>query len=144
MTAPRVNLSDDVIAKLTPGQRSEFGVKTREEIESDLDDRDEKKIQRMVESWLVQRGYWPRSPAYLDGRIPPKGFFIHVHSAKKNPIVLDLLILGNDGRFLELELKTRTGKVREAQEAILNSPNTCLARSAEDAVKLITEWENNP
>ena len=141
MTAPRVALSDRVVDMLSTADRKALGVKTRAEITVAQEQKAEKDIQAVVENWLRQNGYWPRAPAFLDGKTPLCGWYIHLHDTKKNPIILDLLILGNDGRYLELELKTLTGGVRPEQEAILNAPGrTGLARTTEDAIEMIRQW----
>jgi len=87
-------------------------------------------------------GYWPRTPAFLDGKAPPKGWYIHLHQSKKNPIILDLLILSHDGRYLELELKTAKGPVRPQQEAILKG-RASIARSIKEAIEEIQKWEES-
>lgn len=143
MGAPRVNLSDKVIAQLPQEERDRLGVKTREESNAALQAKDEATLQRMVESWLKHRGYWPRTPAFLDGRTPPKGWYIHLHQTKKNPLVLDLLIIDPwDGRYLELELKTETGVLKDHQQVIVDVDGAKVARSAEEAVEAVKEWEN--
>lgn len=144
MPAPRINLSDDVISRMSPEQRKEFGVKTREEINAKIDEKDERAIQDKVEGWLTLRGYWPRTPAFLRGQVPPRGWFIHLHKAKCNPYLLDLLILDcHKGRYLELELKTKTGKLSDEQMAIMAGGNCKLARAAEEAASIVIEWEHN-
>ena len=141
MTAPRFVPNDKIIERMTPEQRKELGLKTRDEIDTKLAEKDEKTIQIGVESWLRLRGYWPRTPAFLDGKAPEKGWYIHLHQSKKNPIILDLLILSHDGRYLELELKTAKGPVRPQQEAILKG-RASIARSIKEAVEEIQKWES--
>lgn len=141
MTAPRIVPNDRIIAAMNPADRKACGLKTREEITAKQDGKAEKKIQAEVEAWLRIHGYWPRTPAFLDGKKPAKGWFIHLFSAQKNPIVLDLLILSHDGRYLELELKTERGPVRPQQAVILQG-RAKIARSVLDAIKTIQEWED--
>ena len=62
--------------------------------------------------------------ARTDGDItsdgPVAGWYVHFPNAKKNPIVLDYLVLiHKTGRYHEIELKSRTGKIRPLQKAIL-------------------------
>lgn len=99
----------------------------------------EAQTQREVEGWLRLQGYWPRTPEFLDGRRPPRGWYIHIHEAKRNPILLDLLVLDLSGRWCEIELKTRTGAIRDAQAAILASGGV-LARSSQEAIDAVTDW----
>jgi hypothetical protein len=106
-----------------------------------LADRAEAEIQREVEGWLRINGFWPRTPEYLDGRVPPRGWYVHLSpkGAKNNPILLDLVVLGLDGRYLEVELKTQTGAVREGQAAILKSSGV-LCRSSAEAIEVLRGW----
>ncbi len=132
-----------LVEKMSAADRQALGLMTNAEKAEKCAAVEEKEIQRTVEAWLRQRGYWPRSDAFLDGKVPPSGWYIHVHAAKRNPIVLDLLVLRpEDGRFFELELKTATGSIRPAQAAILKGGASGVARSTLEAIELITEWEN--
>lgn len=64
-------------------------------------------LQLEVEQWLEGLGYWRRSASTIAAGRPPVGWQIHIIAAQKNPLLLDLLLLNNDGTWLELELKTR-------------------------------------
>ena len=78
--------------------------------------RDEKQLQNACERWLTLHGYRRRTPddiAADDGLC--RGYFVHLHDAKRNPILGDLLILHKNGRYLEIELKTATGKLTAEQ-----------------------------
>lgn len=141
MPAPRVFPSQDIIEKMSPEDRKAMGLKTRGEIESKLESKVEAQIQSEVEAYLRQNGFWPRSPAYLDGRTPPNGWYVHLNETRKNPILLDLLIMTHSGRCIEIELKTATGKLREHQQVILDTTKCAhLARSTGEAVGLIQRW----
>jgi len=141
MPAPTVTLSDKLIEKLDPQTRKEMGVRTRDEISAKINRKSELAIQNDVEGWLRINGFWPRTPGFLDGKKPEKGWYIHLHQTKKNPIILDLLIFTHDGRCLELELKTENGPIREHQQAILNTTEcSALARSTVEAITKIKEW----
>ena len=141
MSAPRFTPSDKIVGMMSQTDRKALHLETREEIDTKLEAKDEAQIQREVESWLKLNGFNPRSPAFLDGKTPQKGWFIHINQAKKNPILLDLLIFTLDGRCLELELKTRTGKIRPEQKAILDTTLcTNIARSTVEAITIIKEW----
>ena len=135
-------LPQRIIEKMSPGDRKELGLKTDAEKREINETKSEAQVQCEVEALLRLRGYWPRSPAFLDGKTPRRGWYVHLHKTKKNPILLDLLTMSN-GRCLELELKTTSGKVRPEQEAILKSKGTALARSAAEALEIIKQWEKS-
>lgn len=101
----------------------------------------ESDIQAQVEAWLRSHGYWPRSPKFLTGDRPPRGWYVHVHQARGNPIMLDLLVLDEARGHCEIELKTATGRIRADQQAILDaSPDhAVLCRSAQDAIDAIRQ-----
>ena len=102
----------------------------------------EAELQRDVEKWLESRGYWRRTPDSISpGFPPPKGWQVHIHQAKRNPILLDILLLSHDGRYIEIELKTRSGKLKKHQVPLVESDNGRLARCLEDAQKVVLEWE---
>ena len=96
-------------------------------------------MQAQVESWLRHAGYWPRSPKFLNGDRPPRGWFVHVHQAQGNPILLDLLILDFARGWYEIELKTENGRMRVDQSAILAAQpgHSTLCRFAQDAIDAI-------
>lgn len=135
-------IPQNIVEKMSDADRKELKLKTYSEKSDALESQSEKKLQRDIENWLKICGYWPRSPAFLDGKVPPNGWFFHVYSAKKNPILLDLIIMHNDGRYIEVELKTKTGRLRPDQSAILNSPHRFVVRSFEEMAELLKEFEN--
>ena len=133
--------SANIIEKMSAKDRKALNLKTRDEIDTAIENKAESVIQSEVEAYLKLRGYWPRSPAFLEpSDEPPKGWFFHLNKAKRNPIILDLIIMSK-GRCLELELKTVTGKLRPEQKVILQSDGTALARSSKEAFDIINEWE---
>lgn len=141
MAAPRFVLNDQLIARMSAADRKRLGVKTREEITTQQTAKAEKVIQAEVESYLRLNGFCPRTPAFLDGKAPKSGWYIHLNQARGNPILLDLLICTLDGRCLELELKTATGPIRAEQSAILaTTPGATLARSTTEAIDQIKAW----
>jgi len=90
----------------------------------------EKDYQDACEHWLRQRGYWPRTPGHIlhfCGEEPERvlspgkfrGWYLHMHKARQNPIILDFLILGRDGRYLEVELKAVNGQATPEQAALI-------------------------
>jgi len=136
-----VVLPQHIIEKMSAKDRKDLGLKTMAEKGESIDAASEAQIQTEVEAWLRLNGFWPRSDAYLDGKTPDKGWYFHLHKAKRNPILLDLLIMTLDGRCLELELKTETGPVRPEQKAILETTACAtMARSTVEAITKIKEW----
>lgn len=141
MGAPRINVTDRVAEMLPEADRKAMGIKTRGEIDQSLEQKGEAEIQSTVENWLRLNGFWPRSPAYVTGEVPPCGWYIHLHKAKRNPYLLDLLILSpSDGRYLELELKTEKGKLKDHQKSICETDCAPVARSAKESIDIIKKW----
>jgi hypothetical protein len=142
--ASAMALPSNIIKCMRAEDRKALRVKTIEKIAEEYDEHSEREIQATVEAWLRQRGYWPRSPDWLGGGKPERGWYIHLNETKRNPILLDLLVIGLDGRCVEIELKTATGKARAAQEYILRAGgNVHLCRGAIDAMRVIREWEES-
>jgi len=135
-----VVLPQRIVEKMEPKERKALGLKTRAEMTESCEYKAEKVIQSEVESWLRLRGYCPRSPAFLDGKVPRRGWYIHLHKTKKNPILLDLFIISGE-RCLELELKADGGELSPEQVAILNSDGTALAWSTPQAIETVIKWE---
>jgi len=133
-----------LIDAMSDEDRKALGLLSTKEREQKIEAKKEKELQSYTENWLKQRGYWPRTPAFLDGRTPPKGWFIHYNplKTKGNPIILDLLIWTVGGRVLELELKKIGGKPREHQQVILDTTDCAkIAYGFEEVVKIVDEWE---
>ena len=122
--------------------RKTLKAETMEELTDAAELRDEREMQNVCESLLRQRGYWPRSDAYLDGRKPERGWYIHLNETKRNPILLDLLIKAHSGECIEIELKTKTGKLRHVQQVLIGHGGaTRCCRSVESFVLAVMEWE---
>jgi hypothetical protein len=148
MKLGRGEIPQKMIDMMSAGDRAALGLVSTVDVEREvavkvgkLVDRAEAEIQREVEGWLRLQGYWPRTPEYLDGRVPPRGWYVHLSpkGTKNNPILLDLVVLGLDGRYLEVELKTQTGAVRDGQAAILKSSGV-LCRSSVEAIEVLRGW----
>jgi hypothetical protein len=89
-------------------------------------------------------GYWPRDKTHILGGANydcRRGWYIHVARAIGNPYCADLIILDRRGRYLEIELKTSTGPVSDIQKALIASDGIPIARSVEEARRLVEEWE---
>jgi len=108
-------VSDKVVAMMDPADRKALGLKTVEERQGKAEEMAEKELQRLCENWLTLHGFRRRTPEGICRPGYCAGWFIHIHEAKRNPILLDLLVLFNDGRYVEGELKTKTGKLSDEQ-----------------------------
>jgi hypothetical protein len=131
-------LPDSIIKIQSPKTRQELGVHTQEERIAKADVIAEKDIQVTCENWLTLQGFRRRSPEDIKRPGPCAGWFVHLHETKRNPILLDLLILFPDGQFVEVELKTKTGKPSPEQDALLNRGGK-LCRSFEEFKTIIKE-----
>lgn len=100
----------------------------------------ERDLQEACEAWLVARGYRRRTEGMIAAGMPPRGWFVHLHLAVGNPLLLDLLILGNDGRFLEVELKGPKTPVEKHQARLLGM-GAKLCRDLPAFVGLVSAWE---
>lgn len=137
-------LSDNIISKMTPAQRKEFGVSTTKERKEKRDVKIEQKLQKLIEDYLYIIGYWRRSSILIKPERPPRGWMIHLHHTKRNPILLDILLLRNDGRYLEFELKTTHGKwSSESQQILCENHGKQVFRDFDSVVKYVTAWEND-
>lgn len=102
-------------------------------------------LQKNVEGWLRLQGYRPRTPYEIMRGGDCAGWYVHLNETLGNPIILDLLILSVEGWYVEIELKSETGKTSEEQEAIIQRGGV-LCRTL-DEVKLAMEekrinWRN--
>jgi len=113
----------------------------------DADEQDEDSIQAALESWLVERGYGRRTPKRMQ-RHHTGRWVIHLHKAKSNPILLDVLLLrhtagdpaGHCAAF-ELELKAKKGRLSPDQNSLVLRGDGAVAWSIDDAKEKVLEWE---
>ena len=106
-------------------------------------DAKESELQKLVEQWLYHRGYHKRTSTWiLSDNKPEHGWQYHLHDARKNPILLDILLLGNDGRYLEIELKRQGGKYSSVeQEALCTVHGRPCFDSFLDVVQCVMDWD---
>ena len=105
----------------------------------------ESQFQRAAEQWLAYRGYLPSTPRTLQAGRPKRGWQYHWPRCQGNPLILDLLLLGLDGRWLQIELKTSVGRLSKHQACIVDQAGPCAAvcRSLDEVIRVVTNWENS-
>ena len=101
----------------------------------------EAQFEKDAERWLEHRGYLRRSKDNIAGGVPPCGWQLHFPQAQGNPLVLDIILLRVDGRYLEIELKTEAGKVKKHQRELWAMAGK-LCRTMFELKQVIEEWEN--
>ena len=104
----------------------------------------ERDLQTACEKWLKMRGYWRRTEKMIMQGPPPKGYFIHYPGMRAigNPLILDLLILGNDGKYIEVELKGPETKIEKHQARLVKDGQSAfLTRDFIEFMSKILEWE---
>jgi hypothetical protein len=75
---------------------------------------------------------------------PPTGYFIHYPGRRAigNPLILDLLILGNDGRYIEVELKGPETRIEKHQARLVkDGQRAFLTRDFIEFMSAILHWE---
>ena len=72
------------------------------------------------------------------------GWYIHLPKAKGNPLILDLLIIHNDGRWLEIELKTGEGRLLNHQRQLVEQDpwKRPVCRSMDELRSAVEAWED--
>lgn len=101
----------------------------------------EQELQKLVEQWLDTMGFAKRNKRTIEstlGKGGRRGWQLHVKNSMLNPYTLDLILLGHDGRWLEIELKTAKGKLSPTQALLLGERVPC--RSLGDVQKVVGEW----
>lgn len=134
---------------MRPEDRRDLNLKSTEEINDERSKKKakadaiaEKKIQSAVEAYLIHLGYERRTPEDICRGMPRRGYQIHLHNTKGNPILLDLLILSHTGKYLELELKNSKGSLSAEQEALVAYGGS-IAYGAEEAIQIIRKWDSS-
>lgn len=132
-----------IIARMTPEQRREFGLRTPAEAAAICEAKSEREFAENFERWLLARGYMPRTEDAICNHKPGRGWWIHLHRPKRNAYVLDYIILANDNvHGFELELKSETGGYNgKAQEALCEKHGRPVYRRFEDATAAVEAWE---
>ena len=101
----------------------------------------ERDLQYACERYLTGKGYSRRTEGNILKRWPEKGWFVHLHKAIGNPILLDLLILAHDGRWIEIELKGEKTRIEPHQAAIVQKSHAKLVKNMPDFIKVLRKFE---
>ena len=100
-------------------------------------------LQAAVAAMLVHMGYWPRTPDRIEAAPSPRGWYVHLAKPRGNPILLDVLLLGNDGRYLEFELKRgpRAPVSPEQRRLLEYPPPSYICYDIDEVLAVVGEWE---
>lgn len=102
-------------------------------------------LQLHVEKFLHTLGFAKRTRKMIlatGGQGGALGWQVHVSRAIGNPYLLDILLLGRDGRYLEIELKTAKGRLSDVQSALVAGLGCQVCRSLEDVKRAVQLWIN--
>ena len=136
-------MSQKQIDMLPESVRKELGVKSSSKITKDIADKNEREMQNQVHNYLNQLGYRDRSTLRCQKGVtitkPESGWYVHLHATKRNPIILDLIIMSHAGHYLEMELKMPEGTVSPEQQVLINQGKP-IAYSSGEACALIKAW----
>jgi len=120
----------------------------REPSKYDIDE--EKKLQAICERYLNQRGYKRLkaeivviySTAPKGSHDMPNGYFGHWFNNRRNPFILDLLILSPTGHYLMVDLKV-SNHYQPGQKEIVVQGYGHFAWSLDDFIVILNKWEKN-
>ena len=106
------------------------------------DVRDEKELQRLCEQELSRRGFWLVGTSDPNPNQLCAGNYAHIWQAKRNPPLPDLMIWNAKWtRFLGVELKTPTGRLRPVQRMMTGRGAWKLARTFDEFKAELVRWE---
>ncbi len=108
-------VTDKIAQMMIESDRKRLKILLPEERKKKFEMKSEKEFQQLCENWLTQHGFRRRTPSEIARPGHCDGWFIHMHQCKKNPIILDLLILFKNGTYREIELKVQGGTISEEQ-----------------------------
>jgi hypothetical protein len=110
----------------------------------------EDELQAAAYEYFQAIGFLPRNFApiktFRPGTILPsgvvhRGWYLHLHETRENPLVLDCLLTDTiTGRFLELELKCRGGAIREHQLALCHDYGYGVCYCLRQVRELVSYW----
>jgi len=106
------------------------------------DAKDEKDLQNQAESWLSIRGYRRSTADNAERGGYVRGYFLHLHKAKRNPLMADLTVISGQ-HCVQVELKCGPIQYEKGQEAMIASGRWQLATTLEEFKFTITAWEES-
>jgi hypothetical protein len=104
------------------------------------DRRCEARLLGEVGGYLTQRGYVYLTGANAVEQPSARGYWLHLNAARRNPMLLDVLVLHPSGRYLMVELKVRDEWQTGQKELIAQGYGTSAWSIGEFAAKL-KMWE---
>ena len=109
--------------------------------ESKADYEAEKELDAACVKMFRALGLRSRTDGDITAGGPVAGWYIHLHDTKRNPVILDYLILWHKtGRYCEIELKSRSGKIRPIQKRILEHGGASyLCRTVDEARRAVLQ-----
>ena len=111
------------------------------EAQAGYEDGQEAAFQAEAASWLSDRGYGRRTPKAMQ-RHHGRRWQYHLHDPRGEGVLLDLLLLDSvAGRYIEIELKTATGRVDADQGTLLARGEGTLCRSMDALKAAVLAWE---
>lgn len=139
---PKTPIPDRIAKLMSPKDRKEYGVLSLQERREKQTVKDEKELLKLVSNWLYHHGYSRRSPMDITYILPERGWQIHLHHTKRNPTLLDILLLRNDERYFEFELKIPGGKWSSVEQGILCTHHgKPVFTTLEEVIVAVEEWE---
>ena len=129
----------DHLKRLNPGI---FGEPTTYETrQAEYAKGQEVKFQADAEAFLRYKGFAPRTPQWLGKGRPESGWYVHLHNTEGNPLLLDILVMPHNGGWFELELKASGGKLRKAQQQIIEQSERCHeCRTMDEVKQLVNDY----
>ena len=139
MAAAFDGLSPEAQRKVAAQIHAAAGGKTMDQV---AEAATESKLQADVEKYLLFAGVARRTKAQISAGNPRSGWMIHLHKAQRNPLILDILLLYNDGKWLEIELKTATGRTQQHQNQLIGQDpeRRKLCRSVQEVKEVMDSY----
>lgn len=104
-------------------------------------DKAESELQQLVSNYCQQLGFYPRTEEWIAAAKSPGriGWQFHMFNARKNPMLLDMLLWTDQGVITEFELKVKGGAVEPDQQRIIDCGNPVFW-TFEAAIEHIRTW----
>lgn len=101
----------------------------------------EKTLQKQCEGWLANHGYSRLTEGDITNGTPNRGYQFHLNRPKGNPLLLDILLLSWDGRYLHVELKIPPIRWQPGQEELIAQGYGKLCTSFNEFEETVKKWE---